>query len=124
MVKAEADRKQAEKDRQQALKDRAQAEEDRKQAELDRKQAEEDRALVKSLIAELIKQKIVSDEKDVTSVRLTNDEFYVNGKKQSEELHSKFKSTFLKKPGNSISFDRNSGYGTYMNSSDHYKKKR
>lgn len=124
MVKAEADRKQAEKDRQQALKDRAQAEEDRKQAELDRKQAEEDRALVKRLIAELIKQKIVSDEKDVTSVRLTNDEFYVNGKKQSEELHSKFKSTFLKKPGNGISFDRNSGYGTYMNSSDHYKKKR
>lgn len=112
---AEKDREQAEKDRQQAEKDRQQALKDRAQAELDRKQAEEDRAIVKSLIAELVKQNIVSDEKSVTSVRLNNDEFYVNGKKQSEELHTKFKAAFLKKRGYSISFKHNPGYNIQIN---------
>lgn len=94
---AEKDREQAEKDRQQALKDQAQAVEDRKQAEKDRKQAEEDRALVKSLIEELVKKHIILDEKSVTSLVLTDDEFTVNGKKQSEEVHKSFKGKFLKK---------------------------
>lgn len=121
---AEKDREQAQRDRQQAEKDRQQALKDRAQAELDRKQAEEDRAMVKSLIAELVKQNIISDEKSVTSVRLNEDEFYVNGKKQSEELHNKFKAAFLKKPGNSISFENTSGYNIRINVNDHHNRKK
>ena len=119
---AEKDRGQAEKDRKQALKDRAQATEDRKQAEKDRKQAEEDRALVKSLIEELVKEHIIPDEKSATTLMLTDNEFTVNGKKQPEELHKRFKAKFLKKQGYSISYGNRSGYGVYINN-DNSKRK-
>lgn len=119
---AEKDREQAEKDRQQALKDQAHAVEDRKQAEKDRKQAEEDRALVKNLLEELVKAHIIPDEKSVTSLVLTDDEFTINGKKQSAELHKSFKAKFLKKQGYSISFGNRSGYGIYINN-DNSKRK-
>lgn len=122
MKQAEKDREQAEKDRQQALKDQAQAVEDRKQAELDRKQAEkdrkqaeEDRAIVKSLIEELVKEHIIPDEKSVTSLVLTDDEFTINGKKQPEKLHNTFKTKFLKKRGSGISYGYRSGYSIYIN---------
>jgi chemotaxis protein histidine kinase CheA len=121
-AQAETDRKQAEKNReqakkyrQQALEDQAEAVEERKLAELDRKQAEEDRALIKNLIEELVKDDIIPDGKSVTQLMLTNEEFIINGKKQLEELHSKFKAKFLKKPGHSISYRSVSGYGIYLN---------
>lgn len=119
---AEKDREQAEKDRQQALKDQAQAVEDRKQAEKDRKQAEEDRVIIKSLIEELVKNHIIPDEKSVTSLVLTDDEFTINGKKQPEEVHSTYKAKFLKKPGYRISYRHRSGYGIYLNN-DNPKRK-
>jgi len=102
---AEKDRAQAEKDRQQAIKDRAQAEKDRQQAELDRKQAEKDRkqaederALIKSMIEELVNEHIITDEKSITNLVLSAEEFTINGKKQSEELHNKYKAKYIKKP--------------------------
>ncbi len=113
---AELDRKQAELDREQAGKDQIQAGKDREQAEVDRKQAEEDRKMVKALVDEIVKQNIVPDEKSVRHVTLNDDEFTVNGKKQSEELHAKFKALFLKKPGYNITYGGyTSGYGIYIN---------
>lgn len=114
-AEAETDRKQAEKDREQAEKDREQANKDQAQAETDRKQAEEDRAIIKSLIGELVKEHIIPDEKSITQLVLTSEEFIINGKKQTAELHSKFKAEFLKKPGHSISYNSASGYGIYLN---------
>lgn len=114
-TQATTERTHAQEQRKQAEKNREQAVEERKLAELDRKQAEEDRALIKNLIEELIKDDIIPDGKSVTQLMLTNEEFIINGKKQSEELHSKFKAKFLKKPGHSISYRSVSGYGIYLN---------
>lgn len=107
------DRAQAEKDRQQAVKDRAQAERDREQAskdraqaEIDRKHAEEDRALVKSLLESAVKDGLTTSAEGVTRLELSDEGFWINGTKQSTEMHTKYKA-FLKKPGARISMNRN-----------------
>lgn len=114
-IQATTDRAHAEEQRKQAEKDREQANKDQAQAETDRKHAEEDRAIIKSLIGELVKEHIIPDEKSITQLVLTSEEFIINGKKQTAELHSKFKAEFLKKPGHSISYNSASGYGIYLN---------
>jgi len=114
-TRATTDRAHAEEQRKQAEKDREQANKDQAQAETDRKHAEEDRAIIKSLIGELVKEHIIPDEKSITQLVLTSEEFIINGKKQTAELHSKFKAEFLKKPGHSISYNSASGYGIYLN---------
>lgn len=114
-IQATTDRAHAEEQRKQAEKDREQANKDQAQAQTDRKQAEEDRAIIKSLIGELVKEHIIQDEKSITQIVLTSEEFIINGKKQTAELHSKFKAEFLKKPGHSISYNSASGYGIYLN---------
>ncbi len=120
---ADEDRKQAEEDRKQAIKDQEQAKLDRVQAEEDRKQAEEDRALVKALITELVKENIIPNESSLVSLVLTDDEMVINGKKQSEELHAKFKAKFIKKPGYSVHYGGStSGYGIFINNDDLKKK--
>ncbi|MDO6434999.1 hypothetical protein Q4E93_30575 [Flavitalea sp. BT771] len=101
---AARDRVQAGKDREQAMRDREQAARDMEQAKRDKIQAEEDKALVKSLKAEVVREGLVPDEKSVRSLQLDESVFYVNGKKQSDELHQKFKAKFIKKEGYSIHF--------------------
>lgn len=101
---AERDREQAGRDREQAGRDREQAGRDAEQAKRDKIQAEEDRALVKSLKAEVVKEGLVPDEKSVTSLILDESVFYINGKKQSDELQKKFKAKYIKKEGYSIHF--------------------
>lgn len=101
---AARDREQAGKDREQAVRDREQAGRDAEQARRDKIQAEEDRALVKSLKAEVVKEGLAPDEKSVRSLILDESVFYVNGKKQSDELQQKFKAKFIKKEGYSIHF--------------------
>jgi len=115
-VQAEEDRKQAELDRKQALRDQ-------EQAEIDRKQAEEDRALVKAVITQLVSDNVIPDEKSLVRLRLTEDELVINGKKQPEELHNKYKAKYLKKPGFGIYYGEfMSGYGIFTNDNDLKKK--
>lgn len=105
------DKKIAEEDMQQSARGKIQAEKDAKQAALDKEQAErdkiqaeEDKALVKSLMAEVVKEGLARDEKSITSLILNESVFYLNGKKQSDELQKKFKEKFIKKPGYSFHF--------------------
>ena len=55
--------KTAVKDKRQAEQDMQQAAHDKVQAEKDKRQAEEDKALVKSLMAEVVKEGLARDEK-------------------------------------------------------------
>ncbi|HVW59255.1 MAG TPA: hypothetical protein VHC48_04440, partial [Puia sp.] len=81
-----------------------QAERDKEQAIRDKKQAEEDRLLVESLMPELVKEGLVPDKKSITSIILDDSDFYVNGKRQPDELQQKFSKKFIKKPGYSIHY--------------------
>lgn len=105
---AEKDRAQAGRDREQAVKDRAQAEKDREQAQKDRAQAEEDRKLMNAMIDELIKEKLINSRDDLTSLELDDTSLTVNGKKQAESLHGRFKEKYLKGKHNRLVY-RNSG---------------
>jgi hypothetical protein len=105
---ADQDRQQADKDREQADKDRVQADKDRKQADIDRKQAEEDRKLLDEMITEVVNEKLVENKEALKSLVLDNNEFTVNGIKQPDNLHSKFKAKYLKNNRTRINY-RNSG---------------
>jgi hypothetical protein len=102
--KFELDAAQAAKDKIQAEKDVQQAARDKVQAEKDKRQAEEDKALVKSLLAEVVKEGLAGDEKSITSLILDESVFYINGKKQSDELQKKFKEKFIKAPGYTVHY--------------------
>ncbi|PWU01252.1 MAG: hypothetical protein C5B52_07590 [Bacteroidetes bacterium] len=95
MRQAEDDRRQAQQDRKQAELDREEALKDRQQAEVDRKLAEEDRKVFKSIVADLISEKIISSEDKLFNLKLTDTELTVNGVKKSNTLHQKFKTKYL-----------------------------
>jgi len=94
-VQAGLDRVQAEKDRAQAGLDRVQAEKDRQTAEIDRKQAEADRKMINGLVDELVNEKIVATKAAVTSILLDGDQLIVNGVKQPDGIHLRFKAKYL-----------------------------
>jgi len=103
-AQAERDMQQALRDKQQAERDAEQALRDKQRAELDADQAVKDKALVKSLIAEVVKEGLARDEKSITSLILDGSVFYINGKKQSDELQKKFREKFIKAPGYTIHY--------------------
>lgn len=105
------DRAQADRDRLQAEKDRQQAAKDRIQAEKDRKQAEEDRKMVLSMVEDMIKDKLVKDKDAINMFRLSNEEFWLNGVKQSAELHAKYKAKYIKQANYQINY----GHGGHGN---------
>ncbi len=88
------DRAQAERDREQAVRDRAQAELDRAQAVKDRAQAQKDREKMESMIAEMVKDGIIPDRNSLTTLRLNDSTFEVNGKKLSDDLHRKYQAKY------------------------------
>ena len=104
MLQAVRDKRQAEQDAVGATRDKVQAESDAKQAMRDKQQAEKDKALVKSLVTEVVKEGLAQDEKSITSLILDESVFYINGKKQSDELQKKFRGKFIKTPGYSIHY--------------------
>lgn len=107
-AQADRDRLQAEKDRQQAELDRQQAARDRIQAEKDRKQAEEDRKMLLSMVEDMINDKLVKDKDAINMFRLSNDEFWLNGVKQSAELHAKYKAKYIKQANYQINYGSSS----------------
>lgn len=113
-LQADRDRLQAEKDRQQAEKDRFQAEKDRLQAEKDRKQAEEDRKMLLNMVEDMISDKLVKDKDAINNFKLTNEEFWLNGVKQSAELHAKYKAKYIKQANYQINYGSSHGNGLWF----------
>ncbi len=89
----------AEIQRRQADKSRAEADVFRKQAEVSRKEAdvmrEKYEKMQAELIGDLIREGIITDKNNL-SYKLSKDELIVNGKKQPDSLHEKFRKRFIK----------------------------
>jgi hypothetical protein len=102
---AARDRQQAARDDEQALRDKKQAELDMQQAIRDKKQAEEDRKLLQSLLSDVVKEGLATDEQSIVSLTLDGSVFTVNGKKQSDALQKKFAEKYI----------REEGFGIYIN---------
>ena len=93
-INAKLDMERANKDQQQAKLDQEQAMKDQAQAKLDQQQAEEDQKLVKQLVADIVKDGIVADEKNVLSVTLSAEGMTVNDKKQPGDVYRKYKEKY------------------------------
>lgn len=113
---AKLDAEQAARDREQALRDAKQAERDAQQAKLDAEQAkrdaklaEEDMRVSKLIIASLVTDKVIKSDADFKSLILSDTDLVVNGKKQDDALHQKYKSQYLRSPDQILSFSRNTG---------------
>jgi len=92
----EKHRAEAERHREEAKKHREDAEKHRKEAEVHRKEAEEHRKLMEAMLNEIVEEKIVRSRDEIKEIVLSPEEFTVNGKKQSSELHQRFKKKYLK----------------------------
>lgn len=106
---ADADYQQAIKDKKQAMRDKVQAETDAKQALLDKKQAEEDKATLESIVKDLVTAKVITNEKDLKSLYLTNGVLIVNDQKQPDNLQEQFKTRYLKKKNRQINYYSENG---------------
>jgi hypothetical protein len=72
---------------------------DRMQAELDAMQRRLDKEMMRSLISDLVAEKVLADEGQCIWLALTADKLIVNGKTQSKALHRKFKKKYIRKAG-------------------------
>lgn len=106
---AEADYQQAVMDKKQAMRDKVQAEADAKQALLDKKQAEDDKATLESIIKDLVTAKVITSEKELTSLYLTKGVLIVNDQKQPDQLHEQFKGKYLKNKNRQINYSKGNG---------------
>lgn len=112
---AQRDQAQARLDQEQAGRDQEQARLDQAQARKDQEEARKDQALMKQLIADLLSDKIVPNEKSLHEMTLNSEEMTVNGTKQPDNVFQKYKEKYKRFAGGEFSFE-NSGnrHGIHM----------
>ncbi|MBS1520390.1 MAG: hypothetical protein JST50_05300 [Bacteroidetes bacterium] len=91
---AKRDQEQAGRDQEQAKRDQEQAQRDQVQAKHDQEEALEDQRVLKLMMGDLVKDGIVSSEDDVHSLRMNEDEMWVNGKKMTDSVFEKYKKKY------------------------------
>jgi hypothetical protein len=108
----EIDRAQGNIDRKQGDIDREQGDMDRAHAAEDKKVVNRDREMMESLIIDLVSAQIIKNKESLFSLALTDSAFIVNGKKQPENIHQKFKTKYDRWAGNGVSYGQNQIDGT------------
>jgi hypothetical protein len=113
---ASKDQVQARKDQEQALRDQEQAKLDQAQALKDQEQAREDQRLMGELIADLVKDGIVPNEKGLYTVTINETEMTVNDKKQPDSVFAKYKEKYVRFANGSFTYsnDQNGDRGIRM----------
>ena len=114
-AQAKLDQEQAARDQEQAKRDQEQARLDQIQAKKDQEEARKDQALMKQLIADLVSDKIVPNEKALHEMTIDSEEMTVNGAKQPDNVFEKYKKKYKRFSGGEFSFE-NSGnrHGIHM----------
>ncbi|OOQ58656.1 hypothetical protein [Mucilaginibacter pedocola] len=113
MVQAKLDQEQAAKDQLQAKRDQEQAARDMVQAKKDMEQAKKDQELLRALVADLVKDKIIATDKDLHTLTLNTDEMTVNGKKQPAAVLEKYKAKYKRFTHLNFSYGNEDGVRTY-----------
>jgi hypothetical protein len=100
-IQASAHKKHAMKERENAALHKVQAEHDKAQAAVQKKQIE-------AMISDLINSGVIKDENELSSIELSEKELLVNGKKQSDELHKRFKERYIGEGKTKLRYTSNS----------------
>lgn len=108
-INAKKDQEEALEDQKQAKLDQEQAKKDQAQAKIDQQQAEEDQKLMKSFIADLIKDGIVPDEKSIVDITLSATEMTVNDKKQPADVFTRYKEKYKRFSSGNFSYRMHEG---------------
>jgi colicin import membrane protein len=95
-AQARLDQEEARKDQEQAKRDQTQARADQEQAKKDRALAKEDQEMMRQMIADLIKDGIVPDQKALFSITLSPTEMRVNDLKQPDTIFLRYKAKYNK----------------------------
>ncbi|MES1215233.1 MAG: M56 family metallopeptidase, partial [Bacteroidota bacterium] len=99
-------KEQAQRDAEQVIRNKEQAQRDAEQVIRNKEQAQRD-AELKKLIDDLVSDKIITEKKSLRSFTLDDDEFIVNGVKQSPEVSKKYKTKYLKLSGGTYNYRNN-----------------
>jgi colicin import membrane protein len=113
-VQAERDQEQAKKDQEEAVRDQEQARLDQIQAKKDQEEARKEQELMKQMIADLIGDKIIPNEKSLQDLTLSPDEMTVNGVKQSDDVFKRYKEKYNHFAMYNLSYGNRSGVHQYQ----------
>lgn len=102
---ARKDQAQAKLDQEQAQRDQEQARLDQIQAKKDQEEARKDQELMKQLIADVVSDKIVPDEKSLHDLTIDDEEMTVNGKKQPDDVFRKYKEKYKRFSQGNFSYE-------------------
>ncbi len=72
--------------------------------EIRNKEQEERNKLVENLTADLVADKLIKNKKELRSMSLSENSFYINGEKQSPEVFKKYKAKYEKLVGSTYNF--------------------
>ncbi len=72
-----------------------------------KKDMEQAKAVQKGIISDLIEEHIIQNESDLSSYKLSNDELIVNGTKQPDAIHKKFKEKYSKGKNRMLMYNYN-----------------
>ncbi len=107
-VEAKLEQERAMKDQEEAKRNQEEALKDQAAAKIDEEKAKEEQRQVKLLIADLIKDGIIPNEKSLFSIKISSAEMIVNDKKQPEEVYTKYKTKYPRFATGNFSFSNNS----------------
>ncbi|MEP7229820.1 MAG: M56 family metallopeptidase [Ginsengibacter sp.] len=86
--------KEAAQSRENMARNKEEMEKAKVRMEQSKKDMEQAKAIQKEIISDLIEEGIIQNESDLSSYKLSNDELIVNGTKQPDAIHKKFKEKY------------------------------
>jgi colicin import membrane protein len=113
-IQAKKDQEEAAKDQEQAKRDQEEARLDQIQAKKDQEEARKEQELMKQMIADLISDKIIPNEKSLQDLTLSPDEMTVNGVKQPDDVFKRYKEKYNHFAMYNLSYGNRSGEHQYQ----------
>ena len=102
MKQAKIEMEQAQK---QMIQSKKEMEQSKMQMEQSKKEMEQSQIMQQKMIDDLIKEHIIKDKKELTSLKLSDQELIVNGVRQSDAMYKKFRAKYAREKNFSMMYN-------------------